>query len=103
VNPTVEAFAKAYAEASPDEQAELRVWMRKIVLPGKARRDDIALARRIEKESIKACDKRILDFPLTMSPRDVAKALKAEGWYSKGTIAYYIEFRVRRLREKTER
>jgi hypothetical protein len=89
VNPTVKVFAKAYAEASPDDQAELRVWMRKIVMPGKARRDDIALARRIEKESIKACDKRILDFPLTVSPREVAEALKAEGRYKRNDRLLY--------------
>jgi hypothetical protein len=25
---------------------------------------------------------------------DAAKALKAEGWYSKGTTVYYIEYRI---------
>jgi hypothetical protein len=42
---TVEAFARAYEAASPDEQAELRVWMRKIVMPNKARRTDLAKRR----------------------------------------------------------
>ena len=77
--------------------------MRKIVMPGKIRRNDIALARRIEKESAEACNRRIPKFPLTMSAIDAAKALKAEGWYSKGTTVYYIEYRVKRLRDKAER
>ena len=38
-----------------------------------------------------------------MSPRRVAKILKAEGWYSRKTTIYHIEFRVRRLREKSQR
>jgi hypothetical protein len=36
-----------------------------------------------------------------MSPNAVAKALIEEGWYSKKTKVYYIEFRVRRLRRET--
>ena len=43
--------------------------------------------------------RRILDFPLSMGPIEVAKMLKAEGWYDQKTTIYYIEFRVR-LREK---
>ena len=35
-----------------------------------------------------------------MSPREVAKILQAEGWFSLKTTVYYIEYRVRRLREK---
>jgi hypothetical protein len=56
--------------------------------------------RRSEKESMEARDRRILEFPLTMSAREVAKALKAEGCYSKRTTVYHIEYRVRQLREK---
>ena len=36
-----------------------------------------------------------------MSPKAVAKILKAEGWYGPKTTVYYIEFRVRRLRESS--
>ena len=96
----VESFARAYDAASPDEQAELRVWMRKIILPGKVRRDDVARARRSEKENVEARDRRILDFPLSTSPNAVAKALRAEGWYSMKTTVYYIEHRERAQREK---
>jgi hypothetical protein len=35
-----------------------------------------------------------------MRPREVAKILKAEGWYGPKTTVYYIEYRVRRLRGK---
>jgi hypothetical protein len=72
-------------------------------LPGKVSRKDLARCRRNEKESVAARDRRILEFPLSMSPNAVAKALRAEGWYSKGTTVYYIEYRIRRLRAKVER
>ena len=52
-----------------------------------------------EKESVLARDRQILEFPLSISPNEVAKTLKAEGWYDKGTTVYYIGFRVRRLRK----
>jgi hypothetical protein len=100
---TVDEFARAYEAASPDKQAELRVWMRKIVMPNKARRTDLAKSRRTEKESVQARDRRIMEFPLSMSPNAVAKALRAEGWYSKGTTVYHIGYRVRRLREEANR
>jgi len=56
---TVEAFSRAYAAASRDQQAALRVWMRNIILRGIARRDDLAKCRRGEKESIEARDRRL--------------------------------------------
>jgi hypothetical protein len=34
-----------------------------------------------------------------MGLREVAKMLKAEGWYGPQNTVYHIEFRVRRLRE----
>jgi len=102
-NPLVETFSRAYAAASPDQQAALRVWMRNIILPGIVRRSDLDRVRRSERESVAARDRRILEFPLSMSPNAVAKALRAEGCYSKGTTVHYIEHRVRRLREKAER
>ena len=42
----------------------------------------------------------MLEFPPSMSHREVAKLLQAEGWFSPKTTVYYIEYRVRRLREK---
>jgi hypothetical protein len=99
----VESFSRAYAAASPDEQAALRVWMRNMVLPQKERRRDVAKARRSEKDRIEAGDRRILEFPPSTSPRTVAKVLKAEGWYSPKTTTYYIEYRIRRLRARVHR
>ena len=96
----VDTFSRAYAAASPDEQAALRVWMRNIIRPQKEPRVDVARARRFENDSVEARNRRMLEFPLSMSPRAVAKMLKAEGWYGPKTTVYYIEYRVRRLREK---
>ena len=56
---------------------------------GEARRDNVT-----------TCDRRTLEFPLSIAPREVAKMLKAEGWYGPKTTVYHVEFRVRRLREK---
>jgi hypothetical protein len=41
-NPLLEKFSRAYAAASPDEQAALRVWMRDIVLPRKEGRNNLS-------------------------------------------------------------
>jgi hypothetical protein len=96
----VETFSCAYAAASPAEQAALRVWMRNIIRPQKEPRVDVAKARRFEKDTVEARDRRMLEFPPSMSHREVAKLLQAEGWFSPKTTVYYIEYRVRRLREK---
>jgi hypothetical protein len=74
--------------------------MRDIILPRKEGRNDLAESWRSEKDSVAARDRRILEFPLSMSPRAVAKMLKAEGWYGPKTTVYHIEFRIRRLRAK---
>ena len=79
--PLVETFSHAYEAASPDEKAVLRVWMRDTVLPRKEGRNDLTKSPRSEKDSVAARDQRILAFPLSMGPREVAKMLKAEGWY----------------------
>jgi hypothetical protein len=100
-NRPVETFSRAYDAASPNQQAALRAWMRDIILPRKQRRKDIIRSLRSEKNSIAARDRRILEFPLSMSPNAVAKILRAEGWYSPKTTIYHIEFRVRRLRERS--
>jgi hypothetical protein len=96
----VDTFSRAYSSASPDEQAALRVWMRNIIRPQKEPRVDVAKARRFEKDTVEARDRRMLEFPPSMSHREVAKLLQAEGWFSPKTTVYYIEYRVRRLREK---
>ena len=87
-------------KASLDEQALLRVWMRDIIRPQKKPRVDVAKARRFEKDSVEARNRRILEFPVSMSHREVAKTLQAEGYFSLKTTVYYIEYRVKRLRER---
>jgi hypothetical protein len=74
--------------------------MRNIIRPQKEPRVDVAKARRFEKDTVEARDRRMLELPLSMSHREVAKLLQAEGWFSPKTTVYYIEYRVRRLREK---
>ncbi len=72
--------------------------MREIVVPQREPCKDLSRSRRSEKDSVAARDQRVLEFP--QGPREVAKMLKAESWYGPKTTVYYIEFRVRRLREK---
>jgi len=93
----------AYEAASSEEQAALRVWMREIIVPQSEPTKDLAKSRRCEKDSIAARDRRILEFPFSTCSKTVAQILKAEGWYGPKTTIYYIEFRVRRLREKRGR
>ena len=57
-------------------------------------------ARRIEKRMIEACDRRILEFPLDMDAREVAKELKREGWYAWASNYDGIVFRIKRVRAK---
>jgi hypothetical protein len=69
--------------------------MRDIVLPRKEGRNDLSRSRRSEKDSVEARDRRMLEFPPSMSHREVAKLLQAEGCFSPKTTNYYIEYRVR--------
>jgi hypothetical protein len=59
--------------------------MRDIVLPRKEGRNDFAKSRWSAKDSVAARDRRILEFPLSMSSKTVAKVLKTEGWDSSKT------------------
>ena len=56
--------------------------MRDIILGRKVRSGKMVHARRIEKRMVEACERRILEFPLDMDAREVAKELKREGWYA---------------------
>jgi hypothetical protein len=49
---------------------------------------------------VEACDRRILEFPLDMDAREVAKELKREGWYAWATEYASIVFRIQRVRAK---
>ena len=43
---------------------------------------------------VEACDRRILEFPLDMDAREVAKELKREGWYAWASNYDRIVFRI---------
>jgi hypothetical protein len=48
-----------------------------------------------------ACERRNLEFPLTMDAREVAKVLKREGWYAWASDYASIIFRIERVRGKS--
>jgi hypothetical protein len=49
---------------------------------------------------VEASERRILEFPLDMDPRAVAKELKREGWYARASSYESIIFRIKRVRAK---
>jgi hypothetical protein len=81
-NQLVAGFSRLYAEAGPEAQFALRVWMRDIILGRKERSVNMPQARRNEKRMVEACERRIPEFPLDMDEREVAKELRREGWYA---------------------
>jgi hypothetical protein len=56
--------------------------MRDIILGRKVGTANTVRARRAEKRMVEACERRILEFPLAMDAREIAKELKREGWYA---------------------
>jgi hypothetical protein len=99
-NQLVAKFSRLYAEAGPEDQLALRVWMRDIILGRKVERANTVRARRSEKRMVEACERRILEFPLGRDAREVAKELKREGWYAWATDYQSIIFRIERVRAK---
>ena len=99
-NRLVAKFSRLYAEAAPEDQFALRVWMRDIIVGRKVGSANMIHARRAEKRMIEACERRILEFPLGMEAREVAKELKREGWYAWATSYEGIVFRIERVRAK---
>jgi hypothetical protein len=99
-NQLVAKFSRLYAEADPEDQFALRIWMRDIILGRNERRVNIFHARRIEKRMVEACERRILEFPVDMHAREVAKELKREGWYAWATDYQSIILRIERVRAK---
>lgn len=97
---TVEEFASAYESASSDPASSVAGLDAKHYSARHCPPHRSGPVRRSEKGSVEARDRRILEFPSSMSPKEVAKALRAEGWYSTKTTVYHIEHRVRRLRKK---
>ena len=99
-NQLVAKFSLLYAEADPDDQFALRAWMRDIILGRKVRTGNMVKARRVEKRMVEACERRILEFPLEMDAREVAKQLKREGWYAWASNHDGIVLRIKRVRAK---
>jgi hypothetical protein len=99
-NHLVAKFSRLYAEAAPDDQFALRVWMRDIILGRTVGSANMVHARRSEKRMIEACERRILEFPLAMDAREVAKELKREGWYAWASDYANIIARIERVRAK---
>ena len=77
-NQLVSKFSRLYAEADSEDRFALRVWMRDIILRRKEGSVNMRQARRSEKRMVEACDRRILEFPPDIDPREVAKELKRE-------------------------
>jgi hypothetical protein len=99
-NQLVAKFSRLYAEAAPNDQLALRVWMRDIMLGRKVGTTNTVVARRHERRMVEACERRILEFPLEMNAREVAKVLKREGWYAWASDYASIIFRIERVRAK---
>ena len=99
-NQLVAKFSRLYAQAAPEDQLALRVWMRDIILGRKVGNANTVRARRAEKRMVEACERRILEFPLGMDAREVAKELKREGWYAWASDYESIVFRIKRVRAK---
>jgi hypothetical protein len=99
-NRLVAKFARLYAKAAPEDQLALRVWMRDIILGRKVGSANMLHAKRAEKRMVEACERRILEFPLGMDAREVAKELKREGWYAWATEYQSIMLRIERVRAK---
>ena len=81
-NQLVARLSRLYAEAGPEDQFALRVWMRDIILGRKEGSVNMRQARWNEKRMVEACERRILEFPQDMDEREVAKELRREGWYA---------------------
>ena len=101
-NRLVAKVSRLYAEAAPEDQLALRVWMRDIILGRKVGSANTVRARRSEKRMVEACERRILEFSLDMDAREVAKELKREGWYAWASDYESIVFRIKQVRTKAE-
>jgi hypothetical protein len=75
--------------------------MRDIILGRKVRSANTVRARRNEKRTVGACERRILEFPVGVDAREVAKELKREGWYAWASDYECIISRIKRVRAKS--
>jgi hypothetical protein len=62
-NQLVAKFSRLYVEATSEDHFALPVWMRDILLGRKVGNANMVHARRSKKRMIKACKRRILEFP----------------------------------------
>jgi hypothetical protein len=99
-NQLVARVSRLYAEASAQDQLALRVWMRDVILGRKTGKTSVVRSRRMEKRATEACERRIMEFPVGMNARDVAKQLKREGWYARASEYAQIVMRIERVRAK---
>ena len=99
-NQLVAKFSRLYPQAASEDQLALRVWMRDIILGRKEGSVNMRQARRGEKRMVEACERRILEFPLGMDAREIAKELKREGWYAWASDSGSIIARIERVRAK---
>jgi hypothetical protein len=72
--------------------------MRDNILGRKEGSVNMRQARRNETRMVEACERRILEFPLDLDEREVAKELKREGWYAWASDYESIAFRINRVR-----
>ena len=49
---------------------------------------------------VEACERLILEFPIGMDAREVARELKHEGWYAWASDYENIVLRIKRVRAK---
>jgi hypothetical protein len=77
-NQLVAKISRLSAQAAPEDQLALRVWMRDIILGREVGRDNTVQAMRSGKRMVEACERPILEFPLDMEAPEVAKQLKRE-------------------------
>jgi hypothetical protein len=72
--------------------------MRDNILGRKEGSVNMRQARRNETRMVEAGERRILEFPLDLDEREVAKELKREGWYAWASDYESIAFRINRVR-----
>jgi hypothetical protein len=72
--------------------------MRDNILGRKEGSVNMRQARRNETRMVEACERRILEFPLDIDEREVAKQLKREGWYAWASNHDGIVLRIKRVR-----
>jgi hypothetical protein len=72
--------------------------MRDNILGRKEGSVNMRQARRNETRMVEAWERRILEFPLDIDEREVAKQLKREGWYAWASNHDGIVLRIKRVR-----